>query len=344
MRRPLLAALCVCACGPPGPREVLGPGHKPKKDSAPIVTGEQAQAGSRLVLVDERGRRQRELTDPPTTASVDISPAFSPDGRLVVYASSRGRAGPRETSLWIVAVAGGAPVRLTDDAGIDITPAFAPDGKGLVFGSTRGGGDDLDLWRLDLDDAGALPRAAGLRQLTDGPEAEHMPAFSPDGKTLAWVSTDDARVATILLAGPDTRAPRRLVAGTAPAFSPDGRSLAYAARPADRCDLDLWMIDLDGGNARRLVDERRADQTMPRFSRDGRFLFATAVLRESCGGRSVVSTIVVLEPGTAQPSLHALQEAIPSSRNGVDVGPGPLDSDLLRGDPTFADALRQFIP
>jgi Tol biopolymer transport system component len=341
-----LLALSLISCGPPGPREVRGPddGKKPAPAArAPsIVASEQAHRGSRLILVDEVGRRVRELTDPPSSPSADMGPAFSPDGRFVAYASSRGRGDPRLTSLWIVPVAGGEPARLTDDAGIDVQPAFAPDGKSLVFASTRGGGGQLDLFHLELEAGDGPPRSGALRRLTSEPGAELMPAISPDGRTIAHVTAETSREKRIVLRDAAGGAARVLTDGEAPAFAPDGTWLAFAARAEGREDLDLHGIALDGTNRRRLVAGEVADETAPRFSRDGRFLLATAVLRDDAG-KALLSTLVYLETDDPAPHLRALQEPIPSSRNGCDVGPGALDAGLLRANPTYADALRRVL-
>jgi TolB protein len=342
--RAVVLLTLALACSPPtGPREVRGPDADREAAVPPgrFVVAEHAHRGGRLVLVDERGRRVRDLTAPPDEASVDAQPSFSPDGRFVAFASSRGRGAPDQTSIWILALADGATARLTDDAGRDLTPAFAPDGRSLAFASTRAG--SLDLWTVELDgrDAG-LPAAGRLARLTDDPGAELSPAWSPDGARLAYTFAERPRERAVMLVARDGSARARLVAGETPTFSPDGAQIAYAARAEGREDADLWLIAAAGGAApRRLSDERMSDETMPRFSRDGRFLFATAIVREDESRRAMLASLVFLELDDLGAGLRALQEPIPTTRNGADVAPLAIDADALRKNPRYLDAVRR---
>jgi Tol biopolymer transport system component len=328
--------MILCACGSPGPREVRGP-EKQRPAAAPrLVVSEQAGAGSHLVLVDESGHRVRELTDTPATPSADLAPVFSPDGRFVVFASSRGRKDVRLTSLWRVSVDGGEPERLTDDRGVDVSPTFAPDGKRLVFAAMRGSGN-LDLFELAL-----APRGTP-RRLAETTDAEVMPAFSPDGATLAWTAIDEARRPRIMVGDRDAGAARKLTDGNAPWFSRDGTWIAFSALASGRDDTDIFRIRLDGTDRRPIAGSPLAHETFPRFSHDGRLLFATAVVRGD-DDRALLSTLVFAElVDEPEPRLRALQEPIPTSRNGLDVGPGAFDLALLRANPSYTDALRRVL-
>jgi dipeptidyl aminopeptidase/acylaminoacyl peptidase len=74
----------------------------------------------------------------------------SPDGTLVVYAQTDVdlAAGTRNSDLWLVPVAGGAPRRLTSHPKSDAQPRFSPDGKRLAFVSTRDGGPQVFVLEL----------------------------------------------------------------------------------------------------------------------------------------------------------------------------------------------------
>ena len=66
-------------------------------------------------------------------------PALSPDGGGVAYVSTF-RSGRSDYDIWVQQVAGGVPLRLTDDPADDVTPDFSPDGSQIAFRSERGGG------------------------------------------------------------------------------------------------------------------------------------------------------------------------------------------------------------
>lgn len=338
----LAVPVVLASCSPPsGPREVTGPGgrREPPPPAGRFVVAEHAHRGARLVVVDERGRRVRELTAAPDHATIDAQPAFSPDGRFVVFASSRGRAAPEQTSLWMVPFAGGEPTRLTDDGAIDLTPAFAPDGKTLAFASTRGG--SLDVWLLALE--GDPPRPGRLVRLTNDPGAELAPAWSHRGARVVYTAAPRPREREVMIVERAGGAPTPVVAGEGAIFGPDDQSVIYAARADGRDDTDLWRLALEpGATPRRLTDEL-SDEAGPRLSRDGRFLFATAIVRDDETRRAVVSSLVFLDLDDPAAGLRALQEPIPTTRNGADVAPLALDVAALRANPRYADALRRIL-
>jgi Tol biopolymer transport system component len=335
--------LLVAACGAPGgAREVTGPGGPPPPAKLPrgaFVVAEHAAGGAHLVLIDETGRRVRDLTDVEQGA-VDAMPSFSPDGRWVAFASSRGHPSPRETALWIVAADGSAPPRrLLEGDGVDITPAFAPDRLALAFGSTRGG--DLDVWTVELDDDPGGPRAGALHRVTDSPRAEYQPAWSHAGDALAWTAQAKGGVADVMLGDRDGGGARRLVAGASPAFAPGDDAVVFAAPTPGRAGTDLWLVPRAGGEPRPLTDDPLIDESAPRFTPDGRFVVATAIVHD--GGRALAATIVCIELADPAHRVRALMAPIPTSRLGVDPVPGPIDETKLRQNPLFTEALRRAV-
>src|SRR5258705_4828547 len=100
--------------------------------------------GVAAALIARRGTSK--LTTPPDVrierltfdAGLTQAPAISPDGRLVAYASDP--AGRRDLDIWVLQLAGGALVRVTDDPNDDSDPQFSPDGSQIAFRSEGGGG------------------------------------------------------------------------------------------------------------------------------------------------------------------------------------------------------------
>ena len=77
------------------------------------------------------------LTPITADSGLSYSPALSPDGKLLAYASDRG--GEGHLDIWVQQIGGGEPVRLTDHEADDYEPSFSPDGTLIVFSSVRQG-------------------------------------------------------------------------------------------------------------------------------------------------------------------------------------------------------------
>jgi len=193
--------------------------------------------GFDLYLVAAGGGAPRRVT---TLAGDERWPSWTPDGRLV-FASREGGRWTLFATIGPPGVDGAAPERLTDGPGDDTEPRVSPDGRHVAFVSTREAPDgESDLWILELSGR-VVPGVGGPARpapvsLLRARGAEWSPAWSPDGRRLAFGETHDGwgsiRIAAIELPG-DADAPS---AGPAPpvvvsrragqvAWSPDGRTL-----------------------------------------------------------------------------------------------------------------------
>src|SRR6185503_16130600 len=122
MRSALLVVLCGC-----GQRHADEPTASPERIA--IIAAERGPQGARLVVIDERGDRQFDLIRVADSVVRDTHPVVSPDGRWVVFASSRGRP-LDETSLWIAKLGADAePERLTSGTAIESHPVWSRNGR-----------------------------------------------------------------------------------------------------------------------------------------------------------------------------------------------------------------------
>jgi len=317
-----------------------------KPDRIAIAVAERGEHGARLVAIDEHGDRRLDLVLQPDTLARDTNPAISPDGRWIVFASSRGRT-LDETNLWIAPLVPEAtPQPLTHGPAIDSHPAWTHRGT-IVFASTRTPAGDVghqfDLYELAIDAHG---RPAGApRALTATPSHEITPCVAPDG-TIIYASVTPGEHGAVE-SHLEARAPdgtiARLTAGpgdASPAVSPDGAWIAFA-RPFERkagVDGELWLLPRTGDTARQLVDLPLTDESGPVWSRDGRFVFATSA-RRGARGTVVFSSVIVGDPRDPHAVARILQDRTGAIARLTPAVAADLDARALDNDPEYLPEL-----
>jgi len=120
-----------------------------------------------------------------------------------------------------------------------------------------------------------------LNQLTEDP-TDTEPAFSPDGRAIAYVRDGD-----VFSVRADGSGLRRLTSGTeldsAPVVSPNGKVVVYERRSISGAPADLYSVSALGGNAKRLTDTPDDDREAS-FSTDGRAIVFVRSVAETGGG------------------------------------------------------------
>ena len=242
-----------------------------------------AQAGREPVLkqVDlPHNYYWRELYIPQLTSGPS-SLSFMPDGQALIYSMGG--------SLWRQRIDETSATELTHATGAyDYQPDVARDGRSVVF--ARYDGDALELWRLDL--------ASGREQaLTSGGAVNLEPRLSPDGKRIAWVSTqgsghfnlfiadinaDGLHRARPLLGERKSRLDRYYYSAfdhaINPSWSPDGKTIHYLGNPEIAWGTgDLWSVDVDHpAQRRKILGEETSWNARPELAPDGkRLLFGS---------------------------------------------------------------------
>jgi len=198
------------------------------------------------------------LTGGPTR---DRQPAFSPDGRRILFSSDRSGS----LDLWSLELATGAIRRLTFDATDDWDPQWSPDGKHLLWSSNRGG--HFEIWIAEPDGTGARQASA------DGRDAEN-PTMSADG---AWIvySSSNAAAPGIWKVRPDGRDATRLLAGayTLPELAPQsGWISAVETSPGNERAIRVFRLEDGAAVAELSVVGRRQNPGRSRWLPDGRTL------------------------------------------------------------------------
>ena len=133
------------------------------------------------------------LTDPKPA---DLTEDKDDDDKATPYVIDRmqfkqdysGYLDRRRTHIYVVAAGDKAPTQLTFDDFDDSNPVWSPDGKSIAFVSDRSNDPDLnygtDIFVVNVD--GQDPT---LTQITSNPGRDFSPAFSPDSKSIAYVTS-----------------------------------------------------------------------------------------------------------------------------------------------------------
>jgi len=256
-----------------------------------------------LWLIPARGGRGTRLT---SDYAKDERPVWSPDGAHLYCSSWRSGT----LALWRVSARGGAAVRMTLGTGPEVepsvskdgrrlaystytnspdivlvdlrngerheiqglreetTPAFAPDGSAVVFSSDREG--TVDLWQQAL--SGGRPRGSPTR-LTADPGGEVVPAFSPDGRWVAYgLVNGELRDVYVIPAGGGRAIP--FADGPSvemhPTWSPDGSQLAFVSDRGG--SFRVWVRGASGGapsGEARALTSGGGSVMLPAWSPDG---------------------------------------------------------------------------
>ena len=217
----------------------------------------------------ESGDRRR-LTTSLGSSVGDRTPAFSPDGKTLVFA----RFTSWEISeLYLLSLSKdltptGEPVRLTFENRRTFVPAWSFDGSQIVFVSGRH--HHPNLYRL------SFPGATRPELLAIGSRGAYLfdPALSPQGDLAYCELIFDVNVWGFELSGPEKRAgtPVPLISSTfldhEPKFSPDGKKIAFASYRSG--DAEIWVCDADGSKPFQLTSFGGPDCGSPRWSPDSR--------------------------------------------------------------------------
>ncbi len=142
--------------------------------------------------------------------------SYHPSGEKIILNSSKdtpsGSYAAEDRDIYIYNLTNQEFVRITNDQKSDLAPVFSPDGQKILWCSNAQGNDDIYI--LDLSEEN--PQAINLT--TDNLGADNHPAWSPDGKSIAFESV----------------------------------------RPVTTSVSEIWIMDFEGKNLRQVTKDLNA--------------------------------------------------------------------------------------
>ena len=189
----------------------------------------------------------------------DAHPAWSPDSKLVAFASNRSKPDPDRsynTDIWVVAAnntdKGAQLTQVTTNPGEDDLPSWSPDGKLIAYTTQL----DPHLFQYATHHVAVSPASGGpahvLTQAFDRNANE--PRFSPDGKSIYFIADDDGTqiLGSVPVAGGEVTRPIA------------GRFMLYAFSVAKNGDIaaqinmpdrpsEIYLQPAPGNNLTRLT-------------------------------------------------------------------------------------------
>ncbi len=250
-------------------------------------------------MVDYDGRHDRRLTEPAESAS---NPKFSPDGRWLSFLAAR--AGDTKPRIYLLDLRGGEPEAVTAEGGEIADYDWSPDGRTLVV--SRSGQAEItktpppiviDRLRFKEDRTGYLTATERKRLYlvdvatkrltpltTDRGVDDTLPAYSPDGKSVAFFSTRDldpdrtGKLALYLLDVDSPGTVRKLTEFFAPnrpalAWTPDGARIVYTSGLEPRLNAyiqdRLNVVTVADGRTRSLTERLDRAVSNPAMSAGG---------------------------------------------------------------------------
>jgi TolB protein len=217
----------------------------------------EAEGGKQIVIAEWDGFGPQ----PVTGASINLLPAWTPDGKAVVFTSFRDGGGAHLYTVDALSRQIRSLVLMGDFA---TGGSYSPDGGRLLFSASQS--DNTDVYVAQGDGSGA-------RRITDARGIDISASWSPDGKRVAFVSerAGTPQIYTMAADGSDVR--RLTFQGNynqEPAWSPKGDLIAFSGRDEHRV-FDLYTVAVESGKVTRLTQNQGTNEK-PAWAPNGRYL------------------------------------------------------------------------
>jgi TolB protein len=217
------------------------------------------KATKELYIVDYDGFNPRRVT---VNRSLNILPAWSPDGRSLAYVSYR--LGTPE--IFVASIFEGKSLNMTaGKSGQAFAPSWSPDGKKVAFAANRSG--NMEIWVANAN-------GSDVKRLTNSAASETAPCWSPTGQEIAFTSNRSGSPQVWVMDSEGLNVRRLTTVGNwndAPAWNPSKQysEIAYTSRIEG--GFEVAVVDLATSEVRQ-VTLGRGSCEYPSWAPNGRHL------------------------------------------------------------------------
>jgi len=229
-------------------------------------TGEKGVARTRIAYVSDKTRSKelyvmdydgQNAMKVTADRSICLSPAWSPDGKMLAYVSYR----DKNPDLYGLDMETGRRWKISGNEGLNISPAWSPNGKRLALAMSKDSGTEIYTMSREGN---------GLERLTYGLADNVAPSWAPNGREIVFTSGKAGTPQLYIMSVDGTDVRRITFEGSynaSPSWSPRGDRIVFVSQVKGQ--FKIATINPDGSDFRLLTSGPGTDEN-PSWSPSGR--------------------------------------------------------------------------
>jgi len=248
-------------------RRVADPQISPDGKHIAFTVGDVNLDANRVInqiyVIGIEGGEAKRLTNGDQSAT---SPRWSPDGKKIAYTTG--------SQIWVMDDDGEHKEQITKISTDAASPVWSPDSKWIAFTSDVHPDCQDDDCNKRKDESAEKSKVKA--HVTERLLFRHWNEWRDIKRTHVFVVSSRGGGARDLTPGDFDSPPYAAATGTDFAFSPDSTELAYVRNPdtveAVSTNSDIYLVPINGGQARIITSNNRGYDVGPVYSKDGRYI------------------------------------------------------------------------